>query len=70
MPSGLLLSEGKPLPTPPSGRECPTSYTANVGGDRMNPGIRILPIRSVNGLLGGRMGGRGQGNFLSLGNYP
>ena len=26
-----------------------------VGGDRMNPGIRIFPLPSSNGLLGGRM---------------
>ena len=32
-----------PLPTPPSGRERATSQTANAKGDRMNPGIRILP---------------------------
>ena len=37
--------------------ESTTSKTANLGGERMNPGIRILPllIVSANGLLGGRM---------------
>ena len=34
----------KSLPAPYSGREWATSYTVNVGGDRMNPGIRILPL--------------------------
>ena len=43
------------------------SSTDNVGGDRMNPGIRILPLYSPNDLLGGQMSGSGQGNFLSLG---
>ena len=57
MTSGIILSEGKTLPAPPSGREWENSYTANVVGDRMNPGIRILPLPSVNGLLGGRMSG-------------
>ena len=51
MPLGLIHGEGKPLPGPPSGREWAT------GGDRMNPGIRILPLPSSNGLLGGRMNG-------------
>jgi hypothetical protein len=40
---------------------------ANVRGDRMNSGIRLLPLPSVNDLFGGRMSGRGQRNFLSLG---
>ena len=38
VPSGLILSERKHLPAPPSGREWATSYTANLGGDRMSPG--------------------------------
>jgi hypothetical protein len=29
--------------------------------------MRILPLSRVNGLLGGLMSGRGQGNFLSIG---
>ena len=51
MPSGLILSEGKPLPAPPSGREWATSQTANVGVDRLNPGIKVLALQSVHGLL-------------------
>ena len=35
---------GNALSTPPSGREWATSKTANVGGDRMNPKNRILPL--------------------------
>ena len=58
--------KGKPLP-PPSGREWATSWTANLGGGRMNPGIRILPLPSSNGRNGGRMRGRGEDNFLYLG---
>ena len=55
MPSGLILSEEKiPIPSP-SEREWATSQTANVGEDRMNPGIRILPLPTANGLPGGRM---------------
>ena len=57
MPSGLILSEGKPLPTPPNGRQWTTSETANVGGNRMNPGVGILPLPSANGYLGWRMSG-------------
>ena len=41
MPSGLILSEAK---TPPSGREW---ATAKVGGDRMSPELRILPLSSA-----------------------
>jgi hypothetical protein len=33
----------KSLSTTPSAREWIISQTANVGGDRMNPGIRIRP---------------------------
>ena len=47
--------KGKSLSTPPSGREWTMSQTTNVGGDRMNPGIRILPLPSANDLLRGRM---------------
>jgi len=43
--------------TPPRGREWENSQTANAGGGRTNPGIRILPLPRVNGLLGGRMSG-------------
>ena len=35
--------------------------------DRMNPGMRILPLPIANGLFGGWMSGRGQSTFLSLG---
>ena len=37
--------KGKPLPAPTS--------KANIGGDRMNPGIRILHLPSANDLPGG-----------------
>jgi hypothetical protein len=47
--------KGKFLPTPPSGSEWATLQKANVGGDRINPGIKILPVPSANGLLGGQM---------------
>ena len=57
MPLSLIFSEGKILPASASGGEWATSYTANVGGDRMDPGIRILFLPSANGLLGGRMSG-------------
>ena len=45
------------LSTPHSGTEWAISQTANIGGDIMNPGIKVLPLASVNGLLGGRMSG-------------
>ena len=72
MPSDLILGERKILPPPPSGREQTTSQTANIGGDRMNPGIRILPQPRANGLPGGRMSGQKLGQLLVLrmGNYP
>ena len=57
--------KGKSLPTPPSGTEWAALQTVNAGEARMNPGIRILPQSSVNGLLGGWT--RGQSIFLSLG---
>ena len=40
--------KGKRLPTLPSGREWATSQTTNVGRDRMNSGIKILPLLSTN----------------------
>jgi hypothetical protein len=36
----------------------------------MNPGIRILPLPSTNGLPGGRMSGSEQPFVLRMGNYP
>ena len=39
---------------------------ANIGGDWINPRIRILLLPSVNGLEGGWVG-RVHGNFMSLG---
>ena len=36
------------LSIPPSGREGAMSPTANIGVNRMNPGIRILPLPSDN----------------------
>ena len=71
MPSGLILSEGT-IPSPPSGRDWATSYTANVEGDRMNPGVRFLPLPSANYLIKGRMSGLRSGEIpiLRKGNYP
>ena len=46
------LVKEKFLSTPSSVRG-----TANLGGDRTNAGIKILPPPSANGLLGGRMSG-------------
>ena len=39
-------------------RELTISQIANVMGDRMNEGVRILPLPSFNGLLGRRMSGQ------------
>jgi hypothetical protein len=47
--------KAKPLPVLPSGRAWAMSWMANVGEDRMNPGIRILPLPSANGLPGGQI---------------
>ena len=55
MPSGPDLSKLKTSNTPPSGQEWATSERANVGGDPMNPGIKILPLPSANDLPRGRM---------------
>ena len=48
------------------------SKTGNLRKDRMNPGVRILPLPSDNGLLGGRVTRQRSGQliFLSVGNYP
>ena len=43
----------KSLSTLTSGRDCTKSYTANVGGDRINPEIRILHLPNVNGFSEG-----------------
>ena len=56
MPSGLILTERKSLPTLHSEREWATSQTANERRGLINPRIRILPISIANGLLGGRVG--------------
>jgi hypothetical protein len=40
MPSGLILSEGKI----PNGRQLSTSETADVGGDRMDPGLSLYQV--------------------------
>jgi len=49
-----------------------TSQMANIGGDQMNPEIKILPLPSVNGLFGGRMSRQRSGQLLVLrmGNCP
>ena len=61
MPSGLIIGEGeKTLYIAPSGREWATLQMVNVG-DRMNPGIRILPLPNVKSLLGVRMSGERSG---------
>ena len=48
------------------------SQTVNAGEDRLNFGIRILPLPSANGLFGEWMSGQRSGQFLVLrmGNYP
>ena len=50
--------KGNPLSAPPSGRDWATNQKANIGGDRKNPGIRILPLPRANSLLGGRLSGQ------------
>ena len=57
MPSSFILTGKKFLTKPPGGGYGATFYMANVGWDRMNPGIRILSQPRANGLLGGRMSG-------------
>ena len=54
---------GKSLLTPPIGREWATSNMANICGDRMNPGIKILSLPSANGLSEGGLASRGQDNL-------
>ena len=41
-------------------------------GNRMDSGLRILPLSSVNILIGSGWAGKGQGNFFlgMMGNYP
>ena len=70
MSSGLILNEGKFLSKPPSGR-VGNVIEANDRGDRINPGIRILPLPSNNDLLGGRMSGLRSEKLLifRMGNY-
>ena len=52
MPSGLILSEEKnPY------LHLIVGENGHAGEDRMNPGIRILPLTSATGLPGGRMSG-------------
>ena len=72
MPSGLILSEGKSVPTTSSVRVLAMPKKTNVGGDRQNSGIRILPLLSANGLLGRRMSGQRSGQllFIRMGDYP
>ena len=58
MPSGLVLREGKPLPTPPSGRENGQRHRRlTLEGDLMNPGIKIIPLPNANALRRRRMSG-------------
>ena len=59
MPSGLVLRGWKENPFLHllAVEEWVTLYTANVGGDRFDPGITILPLESANGPLEGRMSG-------------
>jgi hypothetical protein len=47
--------KGDSLSISPSREEWAMPYTANVGGGRMNPEIRILTVPNTNGLLVGRM---------------
>ena len=57
----------KSLSTPSSRGEWVTQQTANLGTDRLNPGIRILPLQVPTTFSEGIWAGRGQGNFLSFG---
>ena len=43
-----------------------TYITINVGGDRLNPGKRILPLSSVNCHIGRRMSGKRPRQLLAL----
>jgi hypothetical protein len=56
----------------PIGREWATPKTANVGGEWENSGIRILPLLSANGILGGKIRGYRLEQFLifRIENYP
>ena len=49
--------KGRSLPSPPSGREWSMQWMTYVGGDLMNPGIRILLLPSTDDPLGKQMGG-------------
>ena len=72
MPLGLKLSEEN-IPIYISKRERVGNLkTNNRGGERMNPGIRILPLPSANDLLGVRMNHYTSGQLLvhRMENYP
>ena len=45
------------IPIPSDKEEWATSWTANIGGNRMNPGIRNLSLQIAKCLLGERMRG-------------
>ena len=40
--------QGKFLPTPPSGRVWAPLYSTKLGGNRTNPGIKIIPLPRAN----------------------
>ena len=66
MPSGRILSERKIHTSTFQWQRMGNVIDANVGEDRINPGIRILPLTSANGLLGGGMSGQKSGQLLVL----
>jgi hypothetical protein len=43
---------------------------ANIGGNSMNPGIKMFSLPSANGLLGRKIIRSGQVLVLRMGNYP
>jgi hypothetical protein len=62
--------KGKSLSTHPRGRDWATSQTPNLGGDRMNPRIRILPISSANSPFGERKNGQRSGKLFFKADAP
>ena len=62
----LNLSEGKIPIYIALWERVGNAVTTNVGENRMNLGIKVLLVQSVNGTLGGRMSRWGQDTTLSL----
>ena len=60
-----VLLRGKSLPTLPA-KEWVMSYTANVRGQRMKPGIIFFPLWNENDIPGGRMSAQRSGKPFTL----